>query len=89
MLSVCWAVPAVVLEDARVAVHARAGGAGGERGQGLARLVQEACKKAGDVFECAYYGPGEGAHADDPRVVLRRRTVPRAEALQSMCVPPV
>ena len=47
--------------------------------------MQEVCKKAGDVFACAHYGPGEGAHAEDPRVILRRRTQRRADAVQAMC----
>jgi hypothetical protein len=52
--------------------------------QGLAKLVQEVCIKAGDAFACVYYGPGEGAHANDPRVILRRRQMPRDDALQGM-----
>ena len=65
-------------------------GTAGERAegrQGLARLVQEVCAKAGDLFECAYYGPGEPPHAEEPRVVLKRRTLSRPDALRAMCAP--
>lgn len=63
------------------------GCASGERSedkQELVRLVQEVCKKAGDLFACTYYGPGEGQHSRDPRVVLKRRKIPRGDALQAM-----
>ncbi|CAL8460662.1 g192 [Coccomyxa elongata] len=52
--------------------------------QELARLVQEVCKKAGDLFACTYYGPGQGQHSRDPRVVLKRRKIPQEDALQAI-----
>ncbi len=55
-----------------------------EDGQELARVVQEVCKKAGDLFACTYYGPGSGEHSRDPRVVFKRRSIPREDALQAM-----
>lgn len=55
-----------------------------EERQELARLVQEVCKKAGDLFACVYYGPRSGEHSTDPRVILTRRTISREDTLQAM-----
>ena len=51
--------------------------------QGLARLVQEVCEKAGNLFACSYYGPGSEKHSQEPRVVFTRRPLPRIETLQA------
>ena len=49
--------------------------------------MQEVCAKAGDLFACAYYGPGDSlwSYDNEPRIVLRRRTLARANALRAMC----
>ena len=52
--------------------------------QGLARLVQEVCEKAGDLFACTYYGPGDEKHSQEPRVVFTRRTTARKHTLQAL-----
>ncbi len=52
--------------------------------QGLARLVQEVCEKAGDLFACTYYGPGGEKHSQDPRVVFTRRSTPRIDTVQAL-----
>lgn len=52
--------------------------------QGLARLVQEVCEKAGDLFACTYYGPGHDQHSHEPRAIFKRRTIPRITTLQAL-----
>lgn len=52
--------------------------------QGLARLVQEVCEKAGNLFACTYYGPGPDNHCNEPRVVFKRRSIPRADTVQTL-----
>ena len=47
--------------------------------------MQEVCEKAGDLFACAYYGPGSGQHAQEPRAVFERRAGPRADAVRAWC----